>query len=381
MQSFFNVGVLTLLWVVNLFVGTGLDAVYHVTDIAKIIIIIITAFSITFSFRLKGDIRITASDFNVFSGMTLIFIGSSILHGYGTQVLDYLWVFCLIYVVSKIEINQTVMFWTGIIYGFLGAVILYIYNYGSLLKGWNENTIAMLGMHSFLIFIIPFFNRTQHKNKIILFISVSIFSFFILPTDSRSGILFLIIATLFALNILPRDIIRNKDNRIIFLALPLLIAFVCTLISKTPFFNSLEQWSFRNFNKPIFNGRDQIWDTGFKMLFDNLLFGCGNLITYNWHNSAIHCLTAYGILGYGFWLASFNKILSHANTYFSDYIVTGCFISFIVLWVQQSVELGFISQSPSLLPYIILGIMLGRINYLKTEQRLLNPEGENYAKN
>ena len=381
MQSIFNIGLLTVLWIVNLFNGTGLDAVYHVTDLCKISVIILTLFSITFSFRKNGDLRTSNSNFNIYGGMVLLFLGSSYIHGYSTQALDYLWVFCLIYLVSKIEINPTVMLWTGLIYGLLGAVILYIYNYGTLLKGWNDNSIAMLGMHSFLIFIISFFNRTGTKNKIILLSAVSIFSFLILPTDSRSGILFLIIATLFALNIFPRDIIRNKDNRIIFLALPLLIALVCIFISKTPFFNSLEQWSFRNFNKPIFNGRDQIWNYGFELLFDNLLFGCGNLITYNWHNSAIHCLTAYGILGYGFWITSFHKILSTANTYFSDYIVTGCFISFIVLWVQQSVELGFISHSPSLLPYIILGIMLGRVNYLKTEQRLLNPEGENYAKN
>lgn len=381
MQSFFNIGLLTVLWIVNLFNGTGLDAVYHVSDLAKIIVIILTFFSITFSFRKKGDIRMSRSDFNAFGGMTFVFLCSSFLHGFGTQTFDYLWVFCLIYLVSKIEINSIVMHWVGLVYGFLGAVILYIYNYGSLLNGWNENSIAMLGMHSFLIFIIPFFNRTEIKNKIILFVSLLIFSFLILPTDSRSGILFLIIAALFALNMLPRDIIRNKDNHFVFLALPLLIALFCIIISKTPFFNSLEQWSFRTFGKPIFNGRDQLWNRGFEVLFDNLLFGCGNLITYNWHNSAIHCLTAYGILGYGFWLTTFHKILTHANAYFSDYIVTGCFISFIILWVQQSVELGFISHSPSLLPYIILGIMLGRINVLKEQQTLLSVKDENYAPN
>ena len=372
MQSIFNIGLLTVLWIVNLFNGTGLDIVYHVTDFCKFFVILLTLFSISFTLKKNGDLRTSSSNFNIYGGMVLIFLGSSYIQGYSTQALDYLWVFCLIYLVSKIEINSTVILWTGLIYGFFGAVILYIYNFGSILKGWNENSIAMLSMHSFFIFIIPFFNNTQFRNKIILLIFTSIFSFLILPTASRSGILFLIIATLFALNIIPRRIITAKGNVIVFLFVPLIVAVICLIISKFPIFNALNNWSIKVFDKPIFNGRDKIWDIGFTMLFNNLLFGCGNLVTYNWHNSAIHCLTSYGLLGYEFWLMSFYKILTRANNYFSDYIVSGCFISFIILWIQQSVELGLISNSPNLLPYIILGIMLARINNLKRNNQLIN---------
>lgn len=381
MQSAFNVGLLTILWVVNLFTGTGLDTVYHVTDIAKIVIIILTIFSVTFSFRKKGDIRITASDFNVFGGMVLIFIGSSFLHGYGMQTFDYLWVFCLIYLVSKIEINPTVMRWTGLIYGFLGAVILYIYNYGSFLSGWNENSIAMLGMHSFLILTIPFFDRSDNSNKIMLLIVGLIFAILIWPTNSRSSILFFIAAGLFALNMLPRSIMTGKGNRILLLFAPLIVVLVCFLITKSFFYGDLELWSLQTFDKPIFNGRDQIWTSGLEMIFKNPLFGCGSLITFNWHNSAIHCLTAYGIIGYGFWLCAFNKILSSAQNYLKDPIVCGSFISFLLLWIQQSVELGLISHTPSLLPYIILGIMLGRVNLLNSEQIPLFNEEQINAQN
>ncbi|MBQ4120194.1 MAG: O-antigen ligase family protein [Clostridia bacterium] len=365
MQSLFYIGILSILWVVNLFNGTGLDAVYHVTDYAKIIIITLTAFSICSSFQTKGDIRIKRSDFNIYGGMLLVFVSSSIINGFGMQALDYLWVFCIIYLLSKIPINNTILLWTGLIYGFLGAVILYIYNFGNLLDGWNENSIAMLGMHSFLILIVPFFDRTSIRSKVMLLVTTALFSYLISPTNSRSGILFLIIATLFALNILPRNLLTNGKYRLVLLLfIPLIIVGVVCLIANSHFFDSLNNWSITKFHKPIFNGRDEIWLEGFEMLFKNLFIGCGNLITLNWHNSAIHCLTAYGIVGYSFWLASFHKLLYSAKEWFEDSVVCGCFISFLVLWIQQSVELGFISNSPSLLPYIILGLMLGRIWFL-----------------
>lgn len=376
MQTIFYIGLLTILWIVNLFNGTGLDSVYHVTNIAKIVVTVLTVFSITFSFKNKGDIRIKRSHFNIFGGMILVFMSSSIINGFTMQTLNYLWVFCIIYLISKIPISNTIMLWTGLIYGFLGAVILYIYNFGDLLKGWNENTIAMMGMHSFLILIVPFFDKNSSRSKFALIIMTIIFSFLILPTNSRSGILFLFIAAFFALNILPRSIaIGGKKRSVFLLFLPLIIVTFISLFSLSYFFDSLNIWSITHFQKPIFNGRDQIWREGFELLLENLLLGCGNLATQNWHNSAIHCLTTFGVVGYSFWIASFNKIINFASEKLYDPFVCGCFISFLVLWVQQSVELGLISHSPSLLPYILLGLMLGRVKFLNDQaQTYLNEE-------
>lgn len=84
----------------------------------------------------------------------------------------------------------------------------------------------------------------------------------------------------------------------------------------------------------------------------------------NWHNSAIVCLTAYGAIGYILWIGSFNHMLNKAQAWLEDYIVQGCIVSFVVLYLQQTVELGLISQSPSILAYVILGMMFGRIKYL-----------------
>ncbi len=68
----------------------------------------------------------------------------------------------------------------------------------------------------------------------------------------------------------------------------------------------LDLWSLQKFKKPIFNGRDEIWENGLNVLFNNLLFGRGNL-EGNWHNCIITVLTAYGIIGSTLWVMAFQK--------------------------------------------------------------------------
>jgi O-antigen ligase len=194
-----------------------------------------------------------------------------------------------------------------------------------------------------------------------------VFSYLINPTNSRSGILFLIIGTAFALNIIPRRIIYGKKGRILFfLIVPLIIAILVSIISGTNLADSLNTWSYKQFEKPIFNGRDELWIEGFKKLSESPFLGIGNPSTANWHNSAVSCLVGYGCIGYLFWIASLQNILKRAICWLDDYIIQGCVVAFIVLYLQQTVELGFIGESPSVLPYVMLGMMLGRIRYLKS---------------
>lgn len=356
---------LTLVWIVNLFNGTGLDSVYHVTDFAQIIVIVLTFAKVFCDGYRKNKIRVARKDFYLFGSMAVVFFASSFVHGYGMVAKDYLWMYCLIYLIAQLPMNERTFRWVGLIYGVLGGAILFIFDYGSALSGWNANSIAMLGMHSYLIFIIPFFKPYNIKNKVFLLMITAVFAFLIYPTDSRSGILFAILAALFALSILPRKWILGGKGRLwVWLTVPLLIAVFIAVISQTGIKAPLEVWSYQKFNKPIFNGRDDLWIWGFEVLFSHLLFGTGNLMEAGWHNSAVVCLVAYGCVGYLLWVGSFSRILEPAQRYYTDYLVSGCVISFIILYVQQSVELGFISTSPSLLAYVILGLMLGRIKYL-----------------
>jgi hypothetical protein len=60
-------------------------------------------------------------------------------------------------------------------------------------------------------------------------------------------------------------------------------------------------------------------------------------------------------------------MIEKARVWIKDYIIEGCIVAFLVLYVQQSVELGLFAPNPNLIPYIMLGMMLGRIGYLKNQ--------------
>jgi hypothetical protein len=366
MISILYTGIMVLLWIINLFNGTGLDTIYHVTQYAKYGVIAIAMCCILMSTIRQRKFSVIKTDFLIFGSMFVVFCLSSYIHGYGSQAVDYLWVFCLAYLLSRLQLDKNVFLWTGIAYGIAGLFILYTYDYGTILSGWNENSIAMIGMHSFLIMIIPFFNKSSKLSKVILLAMLYIFCVLLGPTNSRSGILFLIVGALFAVNLIPRRLVYGSRLRRVFvLAVPLLIAILVSGFSGTALHTSLNVWSQTKFHKPIFNGRDEIWQYGFTILNNHLLFGAGSMDLYNWHKSAITCLTAFGVIGYILWICSFENIFGKAVEWLDDYLVQGCMISFMVLYLQQSVELGFMSSSPNLLPYVMLGMMLGSVRYLK----------------
>ncbi len=365
MSTIFCVGIMAFLWIVNLFTGTGLDSVYHVTEYTKYAVLILCAlYLIVRRGRLRGDRTYRRGTLAIVV-MILSFAVSTLLAGNGLQAFDYLWVFGVVYLLSMIGYDDRVIRWTGIIYGAAGIVTLYMYNYGTVFSGWNENSIAMLGLHSFLVMLIAFFDKSIRSNKLIVLAATVIYMVLIWATSSRSGILFLLISTLLTMNILPRrTVYENKIVIFLCLSIPLIVAVFTAAVSHLDIVNSLNAWSLRRFSKPIFNGRDDLWNEGFVRLWENLLLGTGSLNMRTWHNSAITCLTAYGLFGYCSWYMSFKGILDKADGYTEDPYVQGCVVSFLVLFAQQSVELGLISTTPSLIAYVILGLLLGRIRYL-----------------
>lgn len=357
---------MAVLWIVNLFNGTGLDNVYHVTQFAKYISIALMILTLIYKNRGVSGLEFKKTSFYAFFLMLVVFISSSIFQNYGILALDYLWVFCLVYLIAQFPVDEYTVRFTGYIYGVAGLVVLYIFDYGTFFSGWNENSIAMLGMHSFLVFIVPFFKESKISNKIVLIIGTVVFSVLIIPTESRSGILFAIIGSLFAIGVIPRQWILKKNVRIlIILLIPLIIALIVIIVANSSIFFKLNEWSYESFKKPIFNGRDELWNSGLKVWLANFLIGTGNINHYPYHNSAVICLVSYGIAGYYFWIKSFYRIVEMAKKYIGDYIVKGYLIVFFVLYIQQSVEMGFISSTPSIIAYVMLGLMLGRINYIR----------------
>ncbi len=365
MNAIINTAIIGLLWCVNIFRGTGLDSVYHVTERVKNIVLLGTVVCLL----LKGCNRTKkvarGNEIITLVIMSCSFLFSVYMAGYGFQAIDYLWVFCVIYLLLHLSMDEKTFWLTSIICGIGGLFILYIYSNTSILSGWNDNSIAMIGMESFMLMLISLcFIKTIFKKGFFLLLS-AIYILFILPTDSRSGILFVVLGVFFALNIIPKQILCGGQGRItVFLLVPLIISVSVILISNTEIFTRLEVWSYNQFQKPIFNGRDYIWRNGLEVLVNNLFFGAGTIARDGWHNSAITCLATYGCVGYIFWIMSFKNILMHSFEWINDNIIQGCILSFFLLYFQQSVELGLIGSRPSLTAYIILGMMLGRIRYL-----------------
>ena len=364
MKSIMYTLLMTILWILNLFNGTGLGMVYQTTEKTRSLIYIAAIFIIIMKCR-EHHLWVDKQDFIIFGGMAFIFIAVSMFKGNGAMGLHYLTAFLLIYCLSKLNVYEKTVKLTGLVYAAMGLGVLYIYDYGSILSGWNGNTIGMTGLYSFLFFLISFHDVNSIRSKVIVVALTLIYIYLIIPTDSRSCTWFAIIAVLFAVSIFPRNIILKTDSRLyLWLLIPLLVALVVVIISQGTYMQQLDLWSLQKFKKPIFNGRDEIWENGLNVLFNNLLFGRGNL-EGNWHNCIITVLTAYGIIGSTLWVMAFQRILSRGRLWLRDSIVVGCIITFLMMYIQQSVELGLICEAPNLLPYIVLGVMLGRIKYLR----------------
>ena len=213
MKSLIYTGLMILLWFANLFKGTGLDSVYHVTEWTRRIVILLFLITVFMDYARRHTLLIDREKLFVYGGMIIVFIVSPLIHGYGSTGIDYLWVFCLVYLLSKLKIDDRTMIWTGLIYGVLGFSVLFIFDYGTALKGWNTNSIAMIGMQSFLVMIVPLFKKQRMINKVFMLIAAGIFSILISPTDSRSSVLFAFVGTLFAIGLVPRGIVSKNYLR------------------------------------------------------------------------------------------------------------------------------------------------------------------------
>lgn len=366
MNSIIYTIIMAVLWAVNLFNDSGLGQIYQTTEKARSVIFVVFIIIVILSFR-ERHFEVDKYDFVVFGGMLLTIVAVSYIKGYGNMGTHYISVFLLVYILGRSRVSVLAVKLTGLTYWVLGMSILYIYDYTSVLSGWNGNTIGMIGLYSFLVFLISFYDVNNIKSKIIILIITGIYINLIGPTDSRSSIWFAIVAVLFALAILPRKIITITDKRYyLWLLIPLFIAVFVINVSHGSYMDTLDLWSMRNFQKPLFNGRDGLWESGLKILGEHTLFGSGTL-EGNWHNCVVTMLIAYGGVGCTFWLLSLQRILAKGRKWLDDVIVSGCIITFIIMYIQQSVELGLVNENPNIIPYIVLGIMLGRIKLLDEE--------------
>ncbi|MBQ7170767.1 MAG: O-antigen ligase family protein [Clostridia bacterium] len=373
MRKWVNTAIVGMFWLLSLVKATGFDDAHRITDRARIVLLLITAAVIVLESKANHGVTVKKNDCFLFGGMALVFLASSFLNGKGAQPLEYLYAFLVVFLISRLRLDESDFERIGFCFGLAGFAVLYIYKQTTLLDGWNENSIAMIGLFSYLVFLIPLFRVREKKTKALIAFTAIAFSYFINYTGSRSCIVFLAIALLFAIGLLDRKILYRGSGFIyIILLAPLFVAVFFVLIPSADVFRKLDMWSIVRSGKTFLNGRNILWQYGFRIFFKDPWLGCGNLMRANWHNSAVCVLTAYGALGYYFWIQSFHTLLGKARPFWDDYLIQGCICGFMVIYLQQSVELGLVSTAPDLIPYIILGMMFGRINYIRSTRSYSN---------
>lgn len=283
------------------------------------------------------------------------------------QGASYLVSFLTVYIVSQGKITQKVIKYTGLGIAGLGLAILLIYVKGTILSGWNDNSMAMTGLFSFFYFSIYLIGAKGKKKFWFLNIITYSYLVLLLGTDCRSGMLFSIISVIGIIYSKKVEKFLNKRSLSLFiLNVPLLVAFIVIWVSQTDFYYKLDFWSIQNFGKTIFSDRDILWDFSFDLLKKTNFIGTGKFLL-NYHNSGVATLTVFGIIGYICWIQYFNLNLNLLIRYLSDEIVFASVFVFCLIFLQQSLDLGFISPTPNLLPYMILGVGLGRVRTVKDQ--------------
>lgn len=369
MSTILYTGGMVLLWLINLLNGTGLGLVYHTTEYARILAFAVAVLLFIWEGRFRNGWLVPRKYFIVLICMVGFFVSVSYLKGFQFTSLNYLWVFLVTYIVSRTRPSKKDLYWVSAAYGALGLAILFIYNYMTALSGWNPNSIAMLGLFSFLVFTIPYYGIRDIKSIIMIALAGAAYVFLIWPTDSRSCSIAIVLSLLIMFRVLPFEKIFRKQWRIQFaLHIPLIMAILGCIVATTADMGILNAWSMEEFGKSMFSGREEIWQWAFTAISANPLFGTGFVDSGNYHNSAVACFVAYGAVGYGLWIGLFDVMLKKTLPWWDDVCVAGAISAFFVIFWQQSVELGLFSASPTIIPYAIIGLLLARVKVLKEQE-------------
>lgn len=369
MSSILYTGAMVLLWLVALLNGTGIGNAYRTTEYARLLALGVTFLLLLWEGRFRKGWLVPRKHFLTLMFMVGLFVTVSLANGYGMVSFHYLWVFVVTYIVSRTRPSKEDLHWVSFAYGGLGLAILFIYNYMTALSGWNDNSIAMIGLFSYLVFTIPYYGIRNTKSMIMITLVGAAYVYLLWPTDSRSCMLAIILNLLIVFRFLPFEkIFRAKWRISLALQIPLIVALIGCLIATYADMDALNAWSQEKFDKVLFSGREEVWKWALTTISDNFLFGTGLVDGGYYHNSAIACLVAYGVVGYGLWIGMFKVILSKTLPYWDDICVAGAISAFFVIFWQQSVELGMFASSPNIIPYVILGLLLGRVAVLKEQK-------------
>lgn len=347
-----------LAWSFSLINTSGLGIAYNTPTKTNIFILIWCLF-IFIRKKGKGSNVIEKNLILLFCSV-LSFIIIPFLTAHSWEGLSYLMMVPLVYCFSQQTITDKAMILSGYAVAGLGLFVLVVYDRTEILSGWNDNHISMIGLFSYIYYSISLYGKlTGRKLTIGLLISV-LYAMMMSVTNSRSAIIFIV----FALSLAYsgnwfRNIIAKK--RFVFYALntPFIISLVFIYFSDFFIFQYFDEWSMNNYGKSGFNGRDEIWIDAYNRLLETNLLGEGKFVI-NHHNSAVAVLSVFGVLGYICWYKMFAKPIGFMRRFINDNLIFGFISSFLLIFWQQSFELGFVNASPNMIPYMILGLGIAR---------------------
>ena len=359
MKRYLNLIFIVLAWLFSIVNTSGLGLVYKTPEKTNYIIIIWFLFVL-----LKSKQKITiGGKYTFLSFLTILsFIIIPFISANSWDGFTYLLMIPLVYCFSQQKISQFDIYSSGYIVAGLGICTLYVYSKTDILAGWNDNQIGMIGLFSYLYYAISLFGKISFR-KMSIGVTISIIYMILLTqnTESRSIAIFIIIALIMAyFGEITRKITDKKRFVFIALSVPLLVAVAIVLFPQLEIFQAFNKWSEQNYGKSAFNGRDELWMYTFQNLSKNYYLGDGKFLI-NHHNSAIAALGVFGVIGYICWYKLLAIPVRKMTYYIYDDIVFGCLMAFLLIFWQQSFDLGFISASPNMLPYVILGVGLGRV--------------------
>lgn len=350
---------IVLLWIISFVEPSGWAMMLHLPE--KINMIIAVASAVFFLVYPKRHLNISQ---RMFWMIVLFFIIIPFFESWTWQGASYVVAFLTTYIVSQCQITEKVIKYSSLAIGMAGLIIMEIYVHGDILSGWNDNAISMVGLFSYLYFSIFLITKRGRRAFWLWNLVTVIYLQYLFQTECRSGMLFSIIAVVaiyYAQQ--TRRILNSSFVRLIILNIPIIISLIVIAVANSPFFDDLNNWSLQNLEKGIFNERDMLWAKAYELLEDTLYLGTGEFM-FNYHNSGVAALSVFGVLGYICWIKFFYKNLGFLSSYLKDNIVFGTMLAFLIIFVQQTVDLGFICEFPNLLPYTILGIGLARARLL-----------------
>lgn len=284
--------------------------------------------------------------------------------GKGFHGFEYAWLLTLPYVLGRFSMNRQDLKWMALAVGGTGIAVVAARGYTSLFGGWNANDIAIMGFFSAAVFFsAPWESRGEKLLERGFLLAMLALMW---RLDSRSCLMGMLMLLALSLGFLrPEKLLKSKWLRRTALLFPLIACLTVVLFQNAAIFSRLNEWSMEVFQKQVFSNRNTIWEEGLALLQKNFFFGSGAINNGYWHNVAISALTAFGVVGYGAWLYYFENIFLRVQPWRRDPgVFRGC-AAFLVIMVQQSFELGLISTTGSMLPYLILGMVRGRMLYLE----------------